>query len=196
MGPSSPRAMEVSSIKNMTRLDLARPGILDDLRSAWVDSWPRFVDSQRNMEVLGQLLMSPAIVWFEGPTAKSFLFLESIFPGDSATIHMVSADGWTKEAKLKLQKQIAAIIGMYRLRRLSLTMPLPVSSVAKLAESCGFIQEGVLRQACMFDSKPTDVAIYGLLAKVPKKSRHRRAKKARPPFNPPKVVEAQGAPPA
>lgn len=150
---------------------------------SWLDSMPRQVDSERNLDALKALWADPGVIWYRGP-GRSFLYLTDLNPGLSASLHALNLDG-KRSLKIKEARSVLlSAMNEWSLHKLNALVPSPLLKVGSAVKALGFRHEGRIREVTLFNGLFTDIDFFGLLkteleGKPPKRRRRRRRSRRR-----------------
>ena len=162
----------------ITNQDFDNDGIKElylQMLRAWLLNSTNMVDSFRGDDVFDQLFYNGInIRWYRGPNG-SFIWLGNLHDSQ-ADFHLLNPNG---PGIIRYVGQFHSIFREIfhdlNLKRLNLLIPSEAKTVVKGAEKLGFVKEGVLRKAALFNNKWTDVQCFGLLYEdIPKKEKKKR----------------------
>jgi hypothetical protein len=136
------------------------------IMDAWVTTYPNFVDSWRNLDVLRlQLFRNPNARWYKGPTDDSYFLLTDVVQGHQAMLHYVSVIGapglhdWEKVLGI-----LRDTMGDAGLIKVMWMVPGHARRLYDTVKKCKFEIEGWLKLGCLINNRPTDVAAMALFA--------------------------------
>lgn len=168
------------------RLSGADEELLRKLANAWVKNSIRMQDADRPLDVLAFVLQETDSVWYQLGSYDAWLYIRDIVPGRRATLHALNLDGNRAADRDLIRTELLEIMREWDLRRLDVVIPSPVVDLKGLLFWLGFVHEGQLRDAAVFNGEFTDSDIFGLLrrevehdpisglAPPPKKDKKRR----------------------
>jgi hypothetical protein len=150
---------------------------------AWLESLPRQVDSERNLEALRALWEDPSVIWYQGP-GRSFVYLTDLTPGVAASLHALNLDGKISLRVKEVRNILTEAMREWSLHKLNALIPSPLVRVGSAVKALGFRHEGRIREVSLFNGIFTDVDFFGLLRSElegqPPKKRRRRRRSRRP----------------
>lgn len=160
------------------------------LRDAWLELAPRREDVARPEAALEFLVTEDGgTQWYQIGHMNAWFYLRGIIPRLSADFYFISTEPLVDGKDVKME--IQAAMREYDLRRLSTALPSPINP--KFYLGIGFVQEGRLRDAYIYDGKYVDAVVFGFhreeveknglaltdTAKVDPKKRKRRRRSRR-----------------
>lgn len=186
------------------RIEDLTPDLALQLEAAWLAAMPARADHQRSLDYLAWLLAESDSSWYQIEGRRAWLYVTNIVRGLSADLHALNLDGWAAVDPPKVRDELKAIMDEFDLHRLTAVIPAPVGKLHKALKMLGFTKEGQVRGAMIFNGRPTDAVVYGLLRRevepaqegqaAPTKRRRRRRRRKGAQWEPKTQPERQSEP--
>lgn len=102
--------------------------------------------------------------WFVDVGGLGFVFFVGIDGGGDALFYFLFWDQkLNKERRGVLMHLLSEAFERFDLRRITAKVPASVMPQRDCLRKCGFMQEGIIRQAFLVDGKPEDLVVFGML---------------------------------
>ena len=142
--------------------------IARDITEAWVATYPNQVDSSRNIDTLRfYLFQNSGTHWYRGVTDDSYFFVSNVVHGHQALLQFISKRGapalndWRKVLNI-----MRDILDEHKLIKLVWMVPGHARRLYDSVKRVKFELEGWLKEGCLINGKPTDLAAMGLFRDV------------------------------
>lgn len=131
-----------------------------ELQVQWEKNQEAMADVDRSTDNLRYLLTSDGgdSQWYVLPDTDVVFYLRNVVPGVSAIFYALNLEQANPEVA---KSEIRDIMREFDLRRLTLALPAPVLSLARVAQRLGFWPEGRMKDATLYNGDYTDVDIFG-----------------------------------
>lgn len=158
--------------------------LAQDLYVAWEKALELQPDYARSWEYFAHLLLESDSQWYQLDGFKSWIYITGI--GDTeATLHALNLEG--AKALPAARQELKLIMSDFNLHRLTAVLPGPPTKLHRAIKFLGFHKEGRMREALVYDGRPADAVIYGILrrevehddAAPPLRPRRRRRRRSR-----------------